>query len=456
MARSVLGFARLWALIAGTATAITRASRQAKVSTPPPTAGFLVHAALYPSQGKARGDEAARRSHDAPPHPSQSGRSGTGGTPPPARIRQGSVMAQPPEADARRTGYRPILLLGLTLFLLAAMVAGVSWGAAPVPGSVVLGVVARHLGVPGVTVTWPAAQEAIVWQLRLPRVVAGALVGAALATSGVLFQGLFRNPMADPYVLGISSGAAFGATLALVAPTGTSWGRYTGYGLVGYGLVPAAAFVGALGAALLVYGIARRGTRLPVTDLLLAGFAVAAMLGAGTTLLLVMNDRLLLRLRTAFAWMAGGVAVSGWSQLGLTAPLIVCGLLLAFLLSRWLDPFLLGEEGAANVGVPVEHAKRLAMAVAALLTAVAVTLSGLVGFVGLLVPHALRLLAGPSHQLLLPAAALGGAAFLVLADLLARTLLAPVELPVGVLTALVGGPVFLLLLKQSRNRRGTL
>jgi iron complex transport system permease protein len=328
----------------------------------------------------------------------------------------------------------------------AALIAGVAWGAVPLPPGTVVGVVAQHLGVPGIAATWPAAQDAIVWQLRLPRVLAGALVGAALATSGALFQGLFRNPMADPYVLGISSGAAFGATVVLALPVAASW--------AGVGLVPAAAFAGAVVAAAVVYSLARRGAQLPMTDLLLAGFAVAAVLGAGTTLLLVLNDRLLLRLRSVFAWMAGGIAVGGWGQLTLAAPLVALGLVLAFVLGRWLDAFLLGEEGAAGVGVPVEGVKRLTVLVAALLTATAVTLSGLVGFVGLLVPHAIRLVAGPSHRALLPAAALGGAAFLVLADLLARTLLAPLELPVGVLTALVGGPAFLVLLKRSRATGG--
>jgi iron complex transport system permease protein len=335
--------------------------------------------------------------------------------------------------------------------------AGTAWGAAPVPLATVGGVIAHHLGLP-VAVTWTPAQDAIVWQLRLPRVIAGALVGAALAVSGALFQGLFRNPMADPYVLGISSGASFGATLALalpvlalpasVAPVAL-WA-----GLNGASFVPLFAFFGALGAAALVAGIARRGARLPVTEMLLAGFATAAVLGAGTTVLLVMNDRLLLRLRTVFAWLAGGIAVAGWGQLTLAATLILLGLLLAFGLSHWLDAFSLGEEGAATVGVPVEMAKGMVVVVAALLVATAVTLSGLVGFVGLLVPHAIRLVGGPGHARLIPAAAVGGAAFLVLADLLARTALAPVELPVGVLTALVGGPAFLILLRRARRAHG--
>jgi iron complex transport system permease protein len=338
--------------------------------------------------------------------------------------------------------------------LVAAMTAGVAWGTAPVPASVVFGATAKHLGVPGIVATWPPAQDAIVWQLRLPRVLAGALVGAALATSGTLFQGLFRNPMADPYVLGISSGAAFGTILILsleqaigrALPAGLASASYTSGGIA-----PLAAFAGALLAALVVFAIARRGAQVPIADLLLAGFAVSAVLGAGTTVLLVLDDRLLLRLRVVFSWMAGGIAVAGWGQLGLAAPLVVAGLALSFVLGRWLDAFLLGEEGAAAVGVPVEVAKRSIVAVAALLAAAAVTLSGLVGFVGLLVPHAVRLVVGPSHGTLLPVAALAGAAFLVLADLLARTVLAPVELPVGVLTALVGGPVFLFLLKRTRR-----
>jgi iron complex transport system permease protein len=335
----------------------------------------------------------------------------------------------------------------LAAALAGAVVAGVALGTVALPPGVVLGVAARHLGVPGVEMYWTPTQDAIIWQLRLPRVLGGALVGAALAVSGALFQGLFRNPMADPYVLGISSGAALGATLALMAPAAGLAAA------LGAGLAPLAAFAGALGATLVVYGVARRGATLPVTDLLLAGFAVAAMLGAATTLLLVLNDRGLVRLRAVFSWLAGGVAVAGWGQLALAGPLICAGVGLALLLARWLDAFVLGEEGAAHVGVPVERAKQVIVAVAALLTAAAVTLSGLVGFVGLLVPHAIRLAAGPSHRLLLPACALGGAAFLVLADLLARTLIAPTEIPVGVLTAVAGGPAFLVLLKRSRGRR---
>ncbi|CAA9277871.1 MAG: Vitamin B12 ABC transporter, permease protein BtuC [uncultured Chloroflexi bacterium] len=391
-------------------------------------------------------------------------------TPPSASGAAGSIVLHTPDTPGtpaqRHVFRRPIRLAlahpALAAVLCLALVAGVAVGTVAVPPGVVLGVIARHLGVDVVQQTWTAAQDAIVWQVRLPRVLAAALVGAALATSGALFQGLFRNPMADPYVLGISSGAAFGATLALSLSSGAGLGAGLGVamtagpaGLIGPALlIPVCAFVGALGAAALVYVIARHGSALPVTDLLLAGLAVAAVLGAGTIMLLVLNDRLLLRLRTVFTFLAGGITAGGWASLGTVAPLIGVGLLLALLLARWLDAFQLGEEGAAYVGVPVERAKALTVLVAALLAASAVVLGGLIGFVGLLAPHALRLTLGPSHRTLLPAAMLGGAALLVLSDVLARTVIAPTELPVGVLTALIGGPAFLALLKRSRRSEG--
>jgi iron complex transport system permease protein len=376
---------------------------------------------------------------------------------PPLQAGRSASVAGGDGRPRRPAHRRAVLLASLLLALLGAAVAGTVWGAVSLPAPAIAAILAYRLGLP-VEVTWSPAQEAIVWQLRLPRVIAGALVGAALATSGALFQGLFRNPMADPFVLGISSGAAFGATLAMAlpilplvapSPAGVAWLAGPGAHLA----VPLCAFAGALGAALLVAGLARRGGRLPVADLLLTGFAVAAMLGAGTTFLLVVSDRLLLRLRTAMTWLAGGIAAGGWEQLTLAGPVIVAGILLALLLARWLDAFLLGEEGAATVGVPVELAKQATVLLGALLTAAAVTMSGLIGFVGLLVPHAVRLIAGPAHAFLLPASALGGATFLIVADLLARTILAPVELPVGILTALVGGPLFLVLLRRTWRRR---
>ncbi len=346
-----------------------------------------------------------------------------------------------------------VFLLGIGL--VGAVVAGVAWGAVVIPPHVVVGVISNHLGLTSVVPTWTTAQDAIVWQVRFPRVIGAALAGSALATSGALFQGLFRNPMADPFVLGISSGAAFGATLALLV------GPAAGFAAVGIlaptaaGLqamfVPAAGAVGAVVTAFVVFRTSRRGAGFLLTDLLLAGFAVGSMLTAATTALLVLNDQMAVRVRLVFSWLAGGIAVNGWWHLAVVAPVVLVGLVVAYALAHWLDPLVLGEAGAASVGVPVAMTIRVTLATGAVLAASAVTLGGLIGFVGLLVPHTLRRLTGPSHRRLLPACAFGGGAFLVIADLLARFVLAPVELPVGILTAMVGGPAFLVILRHARR-----
>jgi iron complex transport system permease protein len=275
-------------------------------------------------------------------------------------------------------------------------------------------------------------------------VIGAALVGAALAVAGVLYQGLLRNPLADPFVIGASGGAAFAATLALVA--------LPSLGLVlGFGAVPICAFLGALAAVALVYQLARVGSTTPLTTLLLAGFAVSAVMTAGVSLLIVLSDRLQVRLRSLFSLLTGGISVSGWDQLLIVLPLILVGLAAALLYGRTLNAFALGEEGAAYVGVEVERQKGFIVVIATWLTATAVTISGLIGFVGLLVPHALRLVLGPDHRLLLPGSALAGAAFLVLMDALARFVIRPAELPLGVLTACIGGPLFLWLLRRTRR-----
>lgn len=343
---------------------------------------------------------------------------------------------------------RFLALAALAAALLLAMALAAARGTVPVPLPHLLGAVLRAVGLP-VEITWSPTEETILWQLRFPRVIAAALVGAALAASGVLLQGLFRNPLADPFVLGVSAGAGLAATLAMALFIGAgapAWARWAGFGPV-----PLAAAAGGLVAVLVVYNLSRRGGRVPATRLLLAGFALSSMLGATSTLLILLSDRLLLQWRSLLAYLVGGVAVSGWAQLRAAAPLILLGLLAAWVLARWLDALLLGEEGAAQVGVPVEGAKVAIVAAATVLTGAAVALAGLVGFVGLLVPHAVRLVLGPAHRTLIPAAALAGAATLVLTDLLARTILAPTELPVGAITALAGGPAFLWLLRSSRE-----
>jgi iron complex transport system permease protein len=246
--------------------------------------------------------------------------------------------------------------------------------------------------------------------------------------------------MADPYLLGTSGGAALAATIAFVLPLTL--------GAALYGLVPLAAFVGALAAVLVVYRIARIGTHTPITTLLLSGFAVSSMLAAFMSALMLLTRGTLERV---VLWTLGGVSATGWGMLMVVIPLMALGSVLAFALARDLDAFLLGEEQAAALGVNVERKKFVLLTVGALLTGAAVALSGLVGFVGLIVPHIARIVLGPGHRLLLPASLLIGAIFLVLADLVARTLIAPQEIPLGVVTALVGAPFFILLLRRAKR-----
>lgn len=293
------------------------------------------------------------------------------------------------------------------------------------------------------TPTWRAVDETILFQVRLPRVVGGALIGAALATAGVLFQGLLRNPMADPYIIGTSAGAALGITVAMLLPISLAF--------LGFGLVPLLAFGGALATVMLVYYLARVGGKTPIVSMLLAGFAVSAMLSALMFLLITMSDRLHLRINSVYMFLMGGISVTGWGQIAIVAPIVIGGVVLARLLAFRLNAFSLGEEGAAYVGINVERDKIIILALGSVLTAAAVSISGLIGFVGLVTPHAMRLILGPEHRLLIPASALAGAAFLVIADLLARTLTSSGEIPVGIITALVGAPFFIYLLRRTRK-----
>ncbi|MGH2478878.1 MAG: FecCD family ABC transporter permease, partial [Ktedonobacteraceae bacterium] len=292
---------------------------------------------------------------------------------------------------------------------------------------------------------WQPTTEVIILQVRLPVVVGTALVGAALAVAGVLFQAILRNPLADPFLIGTSSGAALGAAIAFVLPFDTVYGAF-------FPLTSLFAFVGALGTILFVYLLARSGGETPVVTLILAGVVVNAVLVAvQTTLLTLAPHSQFGGIAALFTWLSGGVSVVNWSPVLLTGALIVPGIVLALSLAGVLDAFGLGEESVAYLGLHVERYKLLVIALASLITAAAVSISGLIGFVGLVTPHVMRLLLGPRHRLLLPSSAVGGAIFLVLADLLARVAIAPSMLPVGIFTALVGAPFFLFLLKNSKR-----
>lgn len=285
--------------------------------------------------------------------------------------------------------------------------------------------------------------ETILWQIRLPRVLLSALVGGALGLAGAVFQGVFRNPLADPYLIGTASGAGFGATLALAL--GGSWPLLAQLG------APLVAFVVALASVLLVALLARDGTTLPTVRLILAGVVVGSIFTAATSFLLVASRE---QAAGILSWLLGGFGFASWREVAVVLGFSLPALLLAGAFARALDLLQLGEEGAALLGLPVESIKYLLLGVATLLTAAAVSVAGIIGFVGLIVPHAVRLARGPAHAGLLPLAVVWGAGFMVLADLLARTVIAPVEIPVGVITALVGGPFFLLLLQRSNGGAG--
>jgi iron complex transport system permease protein len=320
----------------------------------------------------------------------------------------------------------------LALLVPVSVLVGILVGAVPLAPADVLGALFGG----GDTVT-----GVIVRDLRAPRVIAAALVGGALAVAGTLLQGLFRNPLADPYVTGTSAGGALGA-VAVIAIGGDLEGT----------AVPVAAFAGALASALGVWQLSRLGGRTTVLTLLLAGVVLTSFAGAMITLLLFVNDRLSLRLRAILDILGGGVAVRSKSEIVVAAIVIALGLALAVLLARRIDAFVFGEETAATLGVDPERTTIAVIVAAALLSGAAVALAGLVGFVGLVVPHALRPIVGAGHRTLAIASFLAGASVLVLADTGARSIIAPAELPVGVLTGLVGAPFFLFLLVRARRR----
>jgi iron complex transport system permease protein len=332
-----------------------------------------------------------------------------------------------------------VLAAGVALVVVAAAVA-VALGTSGVAPDQVLAIVLHRVTGMG-AVTWPASAETIVLELRLPRVVAGMVVGAGLACAGTVFQALLRNPLADPYIIGTAAGASLGAVAALLLPVAT-------IGWLGIGTVQAFAFAGGLGAVLVVFAVARGRGGTPVVTLLLAGYAISSLLSAGVAFLLFTSGD---RLAAVVSWLLGSLAGASWPRLAIAAPIIVVAF--SLLLVRWrrLNALLLGEAAAAGLGIDVEREKRILTGLAALLTSAGVAISGTIGFVGLVVPHVLRLAFGPDHRLLLPASMVYGAALLLIADLAARLL---GGIPVGIVTALIGAPFFLWLLRRAVSSHG--
>lgn len=334
--------------------------------------------------------------------------------------------------------WRRLVIGVLVVVLVGLLAAGV--GSVRIPPVALGKILASRLPWVNIDASWPASWDTILWNIRLPRVVLAGLVGLALGISGATYQGLFRNPLADPYLIGVAAGAGLGATVVLVTPAL----RFVS----GVSMLPIAAFLGALLAVAAAYGVARRGGGLPLTTLILAGVAVAAMASAVTSLLMIRSNP---DVRPLLSWLLGGFGRGQWRDVLVVLPYIVLGFLLMMAYGRTLNLLQLEEEEAKQLGVNVERAKLLLIVVASLTTAAAVSVSGLIGFVGLIAPHAVRLLWGYDYRSLLPMSAVIGAGFLILADLVARTAVGSGELPVGIVTAFCGAPFFLYLLRRSRR-----
>lgn len=331
----------------------------------------------------------------------------------------------------------------LAVILILTIVLSLNVGFAQIPFSTVLKILAKRIPFLGNLVDSSSilySDESIIIQFRMPRILAGALVGAALAAAGVVYQGIFRNPMADSYVLGASTGAGVGASLAIVLGVG--------FTLLGIDTVPILAFVGSLITVFIVYNISRVGSRVPVSMLLLTGIAFSIVQSAIIAILQFIAGR---DLHVIVFWLMGGFSNIAWKDVWATLPLICLGTVATYLYARDLNILALGEETAQNLGVDVEKVKKLLLVFASLITAAAVSISGLIAFIGLVIPHITRIIIGPDHRILLPTSIIVGATFLVICDAVARVIVPANEVPVGIITALSGGPFFIFLLRKKRG-----
>ncbi|MFG3160711.1 FecCD family ABC transporter permease [Streptomyces sp. NPDC048232] len=351
----------------------------------------------------------------------------------------------PSAARPRRAGRTAMAgtSLALAALLVASVTAGLAMGSVQVPPGQVWGIVTHALGADLTHPDWSRARETIVLDVRAPRVLLGAVTGAGLAVVGTALQALVRNPLAEPYLLGVSSGASLGAVSVIAF----------GVGFLGPLSLSAAAFAGALGALVIVYATARTGGRITSTRLVLSGVAVAAVLTAVLDLLLLTTDRGN-EARAVLAWTLGGLGGVNWETLWLPGLAVLLGIGVLLVQARNLNLLLAGEEAATTMGLDVARFRARMFVLLSLVTGVLVAASGPIGFVGLILPHVVRLFVGGDHRRVLPTAALAGAVFLIWADIAARTVAAPMEIPVGVLTALCGGPFFLWLMRRDA-RRGT-
>ncbi|MCI2426104.1 iron chelate uptake ABC transporter family permease subunit [Candidatus Acetothermia bacterium] len=359
-------------------------------------------------------------------------------TNPPGKITTGQQAAPVSLAAHRRNRVYTIItlsgLLGLTILVASTI------GSAQIPFRTSFAIILSRLPLIDITPAWPRGFETIILYVRLPRIMMAGLVGAALAVAGAAYQGLLRNPLADPYLIGVAPGAGLGATIGFLVLLTFPW--------IGFGLIPLFAFIGALGAVAVVYTLARVGKTLPITTLILAGVAIGAFLSAITSYLFTHFGRYL---HGIIFWLMGGLSMSNWNEVRLIFPWIIIGIVVIWIHFRPLNVMQLDEDQAQQLGIKVERVKIILIIAATLITAVAVSFTGLIGFVGLIIPHAVRLIWGPDHRYLLPLSALVGSIFLILADAAAHGLIPPREIPVGVVTALCGAPFFLYLLRRKKG-----
>lgn len=337
-----------------------------------------------------------------------------------------------------RSCFALLFLIGI---LLVVACVSLTFGQIDIPVSKAVAVVGAQLGLPFFSPEdYSQEQLAVIWYIRLPRMLVGVLVGSALGISGAVMQGIFSNPLADPGLIGISAGAATGAVLS-IALGAASTSMFA---------MPAFAFCGSICAVCLTVFLAMRHGKIPVMTLLLAGVAVGMLLGAVTSgILTFMNEQ---KLQQYLFWMVGGLDYRRWEHVYLAAGPVLCGIVIMILLSRHLNILVLGETEAKAVGMPVTAFRMGLLFVAAMTTATSVCVSGNIGFVGLVIPHMMRMLFGPDHRVLLPASALGGAAFLVFCDSLGRIIMPPAEVRVGIMTAFLGTPYFLYLLRRMQKQ----
>ncbi len=329
---------------------------------------------------------------------------------------------------------------GFTFILLVlTLVLNVAIGAVFIPPTTLIDIVLNKLRLTEIVPDWPAHFETILISIRLPHALLVMLTGAALGSSGAAYQGLFRNPLADPYLIGIASGAGLGAVAAFTI----NWPQ----DLVGYYFIPVAAFIGALFTVLVVYNLARVGNLVPLTTLILAGVAVGSLTSAITSFLMLTDDAQIYR---AISFLLGGSPLAGWDPVLAALPYMFLGMGALTLLGHPLNVLQFGEEQASQMGLSVEKAKTIIIVVASITTAVAVSFSGVIGFIGLVVPHVIRMIWGPDYRRLIPLSILLGATTLLAADVIARWVLAPQVLPVGIVTAMIGAPFFLWILRRAK------